>query len=419
VAVRDLEVTARGAQQVQPPADGFLFGTGADRALQEGKVWQLDPAAGHFSVRLPTLPPTAQTKVLLAQQDATCVGPARWLHEARYLVHAREKGELRLALPPGARWLAAAVDGQPVLPVTASPDELVLPLSEGQAPWLVQVRWDYPQGVEMAAGPERARPRLLGCEVLAQQAGFSVPPGFRRPGPAAPSPGPQAEELFERAQAYRRLTDLLAPGKAEAARPGLLPVQQNFFSALRHLERVLAWQAATQGSPQVEAFKEKAQKLRQENLASARTHGYDALRKRAENEAWAAPGERHAYAPLIGGEPFVYDEAAAVPRLRSSSEELTADRRLISELVMLIGVSLLLVSYLRHGLSLLHVLWPELLALLAGLGLAAWGISPIGVSLLLFACGARLLFLSRQLRAWLARRRAVADEHDAAASASV
>jgi hypothetical protein len=348
--------------------------------------------------------------VLLAQLEAACVGPGRWLHEARYLVYARDKGELRLALPPGARWLAAAVDGQPVLPASSAPDELSLPLPEGHAPWVVQVRWDYPQGVETAAGPERAAPRLLGCEVLAHETRFYVPAGYRRLGAALAPPGPQALELFELAQAYQRLSMLLSPvpGKADALKPGLLAAQQHFFGALRHLEQALSWH----GGAASEALQKKAQKLRQDNLIAAKAAGFDALRKRAETEPWTAAAGRLAFAPLSGGEICGADETATV-RLRSVADELASERRQCTELLLLVGVSLLLVSYLRHGLLLLHALWPEQLALLAGIGLLAWGVSIVGIGLLLAAGLARLFFVVCRLRAWLTRRAAESDADEA------
>jgi hypothetical protein len=401
LALRGLEMTPESAAQaraVKAPAEGLPFGLGAEHALEDGPIWQLRDPHARLAVHMPMLPPAAQLKVLLAEQTAASMAPGQWLYEARYLVHARKKSDFYVELPAGARWLAAAVDGQPVQPVTQGPGALVLALPEGKSTDMVQIRWDYPRGDESAATPACAVPHLPGCETFARHSHYFLPAAFRETADGSPA---EVLQLYEQARAYLRLTELLASETAErsaASPPSLFAAQQHFFAALRHLEQTLSGhEPAT--ADDIESLQRKVRELRQENAHKAKLLGYDKARARADLEPWGAPRACPAFAPLTGGLSISADGAASpAPEPRSVAQVRATEKRRTSELLLLAGVSLFLVSYLRQGLVLLRALWPELVAFGAALGMLMWGLGLLSATLFLIAVGARLVYAARRAR---------------------
>ncbi len=86
------------------------------------------------------------------------------------------------------------------------------------------------------------------------------------------------------------------------------------------------------------------------------------------------------------------------------------------ELTILAAVGLLMVSLLRRGLALLHVLWPETLAALALLGVALAGWTPLAAGMLALAIGLRVVWLvaaiQRVFPSWFtAAPKATNDDH--------
>jgi hypothetical protein len=258
----------------------------------------------------------------------------------------------------------------------------------------VQVRWDYPRGHETSSQPDQTSPQVIGGDVLAHRARFFVPASQRLIGAGAAMPA-ETQELFERAQAHLRLTGLLA---AQDGGKGLAVVaaQQRFYAALRHLEQSLVWHLATAENDGSDELQKKARALRQQNIDAAKTLRYEQARVRAESEPWAAALGRLAFAPLAGGIPVHVGGAAEMPRLRSLHDLAAAEHRYAAELLLLAGVGLLALSYLRHGLQVARALSPELLAVAAVVGLFCCGVTPLGITLLVGAVGARLLSLGRR-----------------------
>jgi hypothetical protein len=249
--------------------------------------------------------------------------------------------------------------------------------------------------------------------VLARQAQLYLPADLRRDEPALTLA--EAEQLLARAQAQLRSTLLMAASPEQNASGALLATQQRFYSTLRYLEKTLAWHRTGPGGEDAAPLQRRAVELRQENVAAAGQHNYEALRKRAEATPWAAPPDRLGFAPLPASPPFAFDGAA--PRLDSVFDAAAAETRILGELLLLACLSLLLMSYLRQGLLVVQLMWPLVVVVLVGAGTIAWGVTPVAVLVLLAAASTWFVLAWRRLRAaylrWLQRRTQEPSVHHA------
>lgn len=408
VVVRGLDVLPRrspNAAALENWPDAWRFGPGA--ALPGGQVWALTDPKGHITVALPAPVAAAQTRVTLVRQEASWDGAGRWLHEIACRVDRRDRDELHVLLPADAEPLAVAVDGRLIAPMVQTAGgvgraaELLVPLPEGGVPCEVRVRWEYAAGIETATRPRRTKPRLPGCEVLDSRARVRVPAGYRLTLPRPPLIATEAEGLYDLARSAQHESAWLATSGETSSGSALPAAQRRFVANLRRLEASADALAAVDG-PDPAPLRDRAERLRHDNEEAARRLGYEPVRRAAATAMLLDTAGSVAFAPLRPGATYAWSDEAtettgALP-VRGLLDGELAERRTVSELLLLSAISLLLLSALRSGLALARLLWPEALAGLALAGALTWGPSVPAALLLAIAAAGRLLWIARRTR---------------------
>jgi hypothetical protein len=209
------------------------------------------------------------------------------------------------------------------------------------------------------------------------------------------------QRLVHEAESQIELSAALAaatPRSSETAKL-IAARQQQLYACLRHAEYAWAILQAMPTDIDLSAWRERIDSMKRRNIKLAQEHRYDEARQNAEKTKQRPrtllPESGHAYP----GSPIVLAPGLRGVKLQLTSERSTAERRSLSELVLLAAIFLLVVSFFRHGWWLLRAIAPEAVVALAAAGMLSFGISPLGV-LLVFAMvlvrGLRIVMAWRQ-----------------------
>jgi hypothetical protein len=411
------------------------------RRLTPGGVWQ--PAGGPWGLRLvPRARAAAPVQVFLTEQAAAVADGRHWVHEATWWLFHEASTDLNVTLPPGARVLAAAVDGVEVMPWQAEPavPAVWLPLPGGTGARCVQLRWHFPGEADLPDRPNLERPRLEGVAdgpvVWSVQvpAGYSARPrGRGDAGSEAGRPASRAALELRRAQAQLRLSEALArqaQGRGDAFAPQLAAAQWRFYQFARYAEHWLA-PAATPVpdlGPDGQSLFEWWQQLEERNSELAKDYpGVAAVqaeaRRRAragEAPAAAAPpggadeGGALAYGVLpvdrpMGnpeegfaerGTPLYWqaaDPAAAPPDLLLVAVRAQQARRALAASLLLTVLLLAawLLAYVPGVVPWLRAFWPEQVLLFGFLGWLTMGLNLLVLFVLALGVCGRVVLLGR------------------------
>jgi hypothetical protein len=369
----------------------------AARVRKEGAAWKA--VREGWSLRLVGQPAGAATvRLVHAEQEAAVADLRGWVHQATYRLHAGAAAELRLTLPPGARLLAAAVDGAPV---TAQPEGGALALSVGEGAPVLRLRWAFEAGAERLTEPRLEPPRfrdLPGPPVVWR---VDVPAGHRLSGPPAPTgprPADAATAALARAEGQLQISALLAErlraSPSEAAAAQLAASQQRVAAQLREAANLLAGSRAQGAGPGGKSLADWLRDLRQRSARLGRAPEAEKGQGGSGQAATVSESGRTFFLLPERGLPSYWYAAAPGPAPRVELTSLAEDRwresASATELLLIGLAAVWVLWYLPRVRRWLGRLLPEQVMLLGWLGTEAFGLSPLGLLLMLGGACARL-----------------------------
>ncbi|MCC6418931.1 MAG: hypothetical protein IT429_11910 [Gemmataceae bacterium] len=387
----------------------------AERVRREGTAWRVTGADWSLPIttRSAVVPPPVQ--VLHVERQAAVTDLRRWLHQATYWLYAGKGAELQVALPKGARVLAAALDGTALAPRRPEPDRLALALPAAEGPRVLRLRWVFDEGAETLADPNLAVPHLQDLPDAPVVWTVDVPAGYhlvRRPDLAGQprAAGPAASALGK-AQARYRLSALLAERlraePSDAVRDQFADAQRLFYRHCRDSEGLTAAPGQPKGGPAGQSAEEWLRSLRDQNR---RLTGAGVERVRATAEKNPAP-DGEPVPPLFvlpeRGVPVRWyaDGPARPPRPQLTAVRTEQWREAVSwsELLAIALGGAWVLSYLPRVVRFLRRLLPEQLVLLGWLGTQTLGVSPLGILLMAAGVCARAVLVGVWVRRLLYR----------------
>jgi hypothetical protein len=377
------------------PAELAAWPAEARRTYKEGTVWRI--VKDGSALRLEARPAgEAAVRVLYADLEAAATDLRGWVHQATYWLYAGSGAEPRLTLPRGARLLATAVDGVPVVARRQESGTLAVPLPGGEGPHELRLRWAFEAGTEPLGAPRLDAPRFKDLAEPSVVWRVDVPPGSRlaRPRRAADPTrpvGPAAAELAK-AEGQLRLGVLLAErlraGPSEVAAVQLAVAHRQCVAHCRQAANLLASTGGQGAGPGGKALGEWLQDLRQQNARLGRVTGAEklpAVRIEGAPAFFYLP-ERGLPSYWYGSDP---GQAPAVA-LVALAEDRWRESASATELLLIALAAVWVLAYLPRAQRWLWWLLPEQVVLLGWLGTQSFGLSPLGVVLILGGVCARL-----------------------------
>jgi hypothetical protein len=272
------------------PAVATAWPPAADHIRRDGQLWRVTAADWQLRVR-PRLTDSGagRVRVMLSEQRAAVHDGRHWTHEATYWLYGETAVELRVTLPEGAGFGAAALDGEGLASLRPGAHTLRLPITEGRGLRRLRLRWAYPREREPFDQPLLARPRLEGAQDGPVLWTVQVPAGYHTVGTAGP-PG-AAQPCSSADQDLRRAEAQLAISTALAEKLQLRP-DRHLTEELGAAQRRLYWYCRL---AELALFTERAsvgpvRRLRDRNLQTAKRQGFDSIRAAAEEQSRVTAG---------------------------------------------------------------------------------------------------------------------------------
>jgi hypothetical protein len=369
----------------------------AARSARDSTVWHIDQEDWRLELLPRAAAPAPAVQVLLAEHHAAIGANHRWLHEIRFLLFAKGGTDLHLTLPSGARLLAASLDETPVTPRQPAPEHVWLPLTGATGPRLLRLCWTY--DADDLDRPRLASPIIQGVAEVPILGVVRVPPGYE-----ARSPLTAADLYLARARAQLQLSSLIgerdrrveggaaraersAPGLTSSSLADLAKAQQQFVWACRQADYVAA------RSARAEELLAAVKTLRQQNSRLLRSLDLEKSLRLDQQSSGSADSHLAVQLPDNGMPIYWRQDGPAAPALELTprAREQTRTARFASEVLLLIGVGLVLLSYLPRTSAVIKAFWPEQLLLGACLGIYFWDLSLFAIVLVAVAIAARFI----------------------------
>jgi hypothetical protein len=368
--------------------------------VEKARVGKLTDPGTSLALRVPPSATAAFGPIVLAEQELVWGGDVGWIHQLKLFVFSNGDAEVRAQPPVGADFCAVAVGAELMVP---GKGELVIPLPGAPGPRLVQLCWTYRQGLETASAPRLASPTIAGLDTAALQRRLWLPAAYELPGDPVRLAERAMEGLLQRAEAHMRLCALSA--SAGTAADALVEVQRALYADLDRAKFALAFLDGASETASATELSRRVVQLDEKNGQLAREHGYESARQ-AARKPWAAPGPAAVLPLTTESLPLFTNARGALPDtfpLISFTQRQDQFAQTATELVLLAGVTLLLLSYMRRVFSVFRALWPELLLALTLLGMWLGGVSPVGAILLAVTAGLSMVWLVLIVRGALQR----------------
>jgi hypothetical protein len=341
------------------------------------KVGRLKAMGDAPLFRLPPAATTTNAQPLFAHHDVFWSGRG-WQHRLHILAFSGAQGELQVRLPHGGQGCAIAVGSRVFVP---GDGPLLLPLPGSPGPREALVCWEYPDR-EINALPRLDPPEVTGLPVGAMVTRVWLTPnaGLASSLPAAAENA--VEFLLKQAETHMQLCQRSASAHAPSEQLAFL--QQRFRQCIDGLTGRIAGLRQVGDMTRVSELDRRAKDLVAENT------------RLAEEGRYKTASDGRGFGLAIGqpldarerGLPVCWLSTGTMPQIALHASEDTLARS-ATELVLLIAVALMLLTYLRHVFVLFEVFWPELLLLLGGIGIWLAGWSLVGVLLLAVPIGVR------------------------------
>jgi len=347
-------------------------------------LWRVAPERTRpvlLRAKRPTGTPTLRIGVGQQQALLTCEG--KWLHQAAYLLLGRSGSPLRFQLPNGAR-LRGLLVGDHVLSARSVSGEYVATVPPMDNVGRLQMVWDFTDeegsarpNLTSPSFPDRVAPTLLGT--------VAIPAGWER---RSSSPGSsEQEQLVLCGEVYAKLARDWAKVETKKGRADVASWLR--YEAFGYVT-IADWTLAE--SEEASPLRARAEAVKFDLAASG-------LPPEDAAKTWIAQvGDRRRLGTIpvgvgVQGPIWRWEDVgeSRVPTLELGAlrDSRRAYLRRVSDLILVIGFAVFILSLLPRSPFLLRATWPEQWILLAVLGTVAWGLSLLGVLLVAIGIASR------------------------------
>lgn len=315
-----------------------------------------------MSVAFLKVAPRALVRILGASEEIRVAGGPPWLREAVLWFHAPDSAELRVKFPAALESISVFLDGRPYAAWTLDNREVTLKAGGQAEPRRLHLRWRYAGAAERADLPNLMPLTIDQARVTPHKRWLWVPPGSYLARTDAARRPTWFASLLQEADLHLQISKALAEATPRpAALSILLAHRQRLLNAcVQHARYALALARLNPIGIDLEDWEKRIHDVERKNTTAAKALRFDterqaALKLAAPRRAGFSIGEPE---PLA--EPWNLPQGMASAKLHLAAERVAASRRTWTEWVLLGMVTVLVLSYFRHGWPILRALAPEL-----------------------------------------------------------
>lgn len=353
----------------------------------------------------PSVVPKA--RIVGSTEQLVLTSPQHWQHEADFWIHVEEPTTMRIRFPAALEVLTVFVDQELRCSASQPGNEYLLPLSAASEAQVVRLRFSYPDKLNPLENPRLEFPVLGvnpapgGARIVWVPAGLTLPMKDWRVQPTL------IERLLQEASRHARLTQSLAQASARPTTHDqsvhLLDQQKQFYLRMRQCEYLLSLLKNANHDFDTASLRVRMNHVRAENAKTAQELGYDRARGMGEKSKITTAASLLGSHPDAAGLPVLISAGSSNVPLQLIEQQTAPVKRTQSEIVLLFAVALLVFSFFRHALVILHGLVPETvsIALLAGSWLFGWGF--FGIAMIGLMIALRVVWLVRIVKARFTR----------------
>ncbi len=379
-------------------------------------IWNLEETNERVSFQMEPTIASPAVEVLAAEQEAFLGQGPRWLHKGRYSLWVYQKGSFFFRLPPQAQLVTATWEGKRVFPRLVRPGVFQLNTKSNQPVHRLVLCWKFSDKAEHFVQPNFSRVEFQEVTDYSLLCSLWIPPGMSLPNQEPENAG--MEEItrhLQQAENQWRICKTLLSRKEVVESQNLLPLldhtQQRFLYHYEQASALLRWDPSEKlPSPGKEKLTQLLKALQQKNLKLFKENKIlspDFPKNRGKVE-FLGNGISETI-PTFARSLVTWDvggqDSLPQPILISDPEQFHQQQVRISEMLLLLLFAAGLLSFLPKVIPFLHRIWPEQIVLLSLLGLRFWGVSVLGLALVVVGVLARLVFLALGLRRWWFRRK--------------
>jgi hypothetical protein len=377
----------------------------SDRWFQDMSSWNIGKMERFVKAVLPKTSAGVSARVLASADNARLGGERRWLHEARFWIHAPEATQLRVKFPAALEAMSAWTDGRLRSVLNSTAQEFVLPLEPTPEPRLVELRWQYTENADRVDTPSLAAVQLDEIPLPAHIRIVWVPRGmFAAKANTKPAPT-LLPRLVHEAEGFMQIAASLAQEPARSADITTLVSarQQNSYLCMRQAEYALSILKNARPDFDQTNWLDRLRALKRKNFELTKQREHDELPKTTVPAGRLLYSTEPSEEPVPAGLPMILTPNLSSLPLQSDQTRTVSARRTRSELFLLVAVFLLVSSYFRHGRSMVRLATPEITIALAATAIGFYGPSLIGIILISAMVIVRSLWIAAALKNRFAR----------------
>jgi hypothetical protein len=367
--------------------------------------WNIGKAERFVKAVLPKTSAGSRARVLASAANARLGGECRWLHEARFWIHAQEATQLRVKFPAAIEVMSAWTDRRLRFVLNSAAQEFVLPLEASPEPRLVELRWRYTENTDRMDTPSLAAVQLDEIPLPAHLRIVWVPPGmFAAKANTKPAPT-LLPRLVHEAESNMRIAASLAQEPAQSADITKLVSarQQNSYLCIRQAEYTLSILKNERPDFDQTNWLERLRALKRKNSELTKQREHDELPKTTVPAGRLLYSAEPSEERVPTGIPMILTPNLSSLPLQSDQTRSFSARRTRSELFLLVAIFLLVSSFFRHGRSMVRLTAPEVTIALAATAIGFYGPSLIGIILISAMVIVRSLWIAAALKNRFAR----------------
>jgi len=391
------------ANQPSVKEDVVQFQSGA--GLRDALGWSFAKAPQTLKVTLPTAPPRANVRILSARRSIEQDDQRGWIYSLDCWIHAEDQAEMRLRFPAKVDQLGAWLDRRMVSLRDPSGQEFMLSVDGSTYPRHVQIRWKYAQLTDKVAAPFMPWPLEL------PPAASGMPtlwiPRDMVAGESQNLAFPSLiDQLLAEAETHVQISAQLGEDLRSADQnlaKQIFGRQQQFYACVHQAEYAAKAMANHVRPFDAAAWLKRIESMKKGNAELAKEHRFEHQRASAEKAkplAWRLTPFRE---PSADGIPVKLGPNSSNPVLQFAKIDAETEVRARTEWLLLAAVFLLVISYFRHGISLVGKIAPE--AILALIAVLVW-YQGVNLFILVIALWMVSIRSYRLRNAWIARANA-------------
>jgi hypothetical protein len=368
--------------------------------LQDLRAWNAAKAPGAVNVTAPKSVARPSGQILSSQESVQRDDRNRWIHTLNCWIHASESAELRLRFPAKVDHLSVLIDERMKPLRNPAAQEFTLPLQANPLPRYVQLRWTYSAISESPVAPNLKPIEFDWPSPAIYSHVLQIPPNLVTADKRNAAPPYLLERLLTIAATNSQLCAVLASNAVtpeDQPTSQILARQQDFFACLHQAEYTVLSLEGTGPNFEASVWRKRISALKRENADLAKEGHFERQRDLAEKAKPISAKSTPFRVPGVEGTPWKIEPGQPAPNLQLLEAEWHDECRTHTNWLLLIAVFVLVFTYVRHGVSLMNMLAPEIV--LASILVYFWyeGIQLIGILAATLMVSIRCL---RAIHAW-------------------